>query len=267
MVSADKLFNGRYELTNGLLRIGTSGYSYADWRGTFYPKTMKSTEYLKFYAKYFDTVEIDSVYYGIPSPRVFEEISRKVPSNFRFSVKTPSTFTHDIARYDETLEHFRRSVNPIQRKGLIECILAQFPYSFKTNPDSLAHIKQITNDIGDLAHLCVEFRNIEWQTEDTTRFLKDIGVGYVNVDLPRIPNLPVLSSIFTSDIGYFRFHGRVDEKIWWTPAKSYDRYNYEYRHGELLEMLPYIKRVEEKTKTTYAFFNNHQGGKSARAAL
>jgi uncharacterized protein YecE (DUF72 family) len=250
-----------------LFRIGTSGYSYQDWRGVFYPKVLEPSLFLNYYAKYFDTVEIDSTYYRIPPPGMFEALSRKLPSNFKFSVKTPSTFTHEREKYGGTLEPFRRCLSPLVKKGLLGCLLAQFPFSFKRDEDSLQFIAKMNEDLEGLAPVCVEFRNVDWQKDEVYSFLKQRGICYVNVDLPKLSGLPRSSSTCTSEeISYFRFHGR-NAKAWWNPPQPHERYNYEYSKDELEEWAPRINEVQPQVKETYLLFNNHYGGKSARAAF
>ncbi len=250
-----------------MYRIGTSGYSYQDWKKIFYPGIISSSLFLKFYAKYFDSVEIDSTYYRIPPPAVFEQIAKKVPATFKFSVKTPSTFTHERGRYSETVEQFRQSISPLVKKGLLGCILAQFPFSFRPSTPNLEHIARIGNDLHDMAPLCVEFRHIAWQRDDVYSFLKEQGIGYVNVDLPDLEGLPKPSSVITSDLGYIRFHGRVSYDMWWNPPQSHERYNYEYTKEELQEWVPKVEAIAKGTKTLYFMFNNHYGAKSVRAAI
>ncbi|MFQ6010559.1 MAG: DUF72 domain-containing protein [Nitrososphaerales archaeon] len=250
-----------------MYRIGTSGYSYQDWKKIFYPGILSSSQFLKYYAKYFDSVEIDSTYYRIPPPSVFEQIAKKVPSNFRFSVKTPSTFTHQRRKYPETIEPFRRSISPLVNHGLLGCILAQFPFSFRPSTPNLEHIARIGTDLKKLAPLCVEFRHDSWQRDDVYSYLEERGIGYVNVDLPHLEGLPKPSSVTTSELGYVRFHGRVPYEMWWNPPKSHERYNHAYSERELEEWVPKIKTIGEKTKNLYFMFNNHYNAKSVRAAL
>jgi len=248
-----------------VVRVGTSGFSYEDWKGVFYPPHLKSNLYLSFYSNFFDVVEIDSTYYNIPHPKVFEALSKKVPPNFRFSIKVPSNFTHKMENYEESLKNFRRALQPIRK--FLGCLLAQFPFSFKFEQRNFYIIERIAEDLSDLAPLCVEFRHISWQREDVYKFLKERNITYVNVDLPRLKELPKPSSIVTSDLGYFRFHGRVDAKSWWNPKEPYERYNYEYKEEELKEILPLVRKVEKETKEVYLLFNNHFRGKAVKAAL
>ena len=238
--------------------IGTCGYSYPDWKGVFYPSGMKDSDFLRFYSERFACVEIDSTYYRIPDPLMFDAISKKVPEGFRFTVKVPSTFTHEREKFEETLDSFRKSIEPIVEKEMLGCLVAQFPYSFKGSREGLEHIVRI-ND-GMRQPMVVEFRHRSWQNGNVYRFLQDRGIGYVNVDLPRIYGLPVPSEVVTADVAYVRFHGRVDAKTWWTPEESSQRYAYLYDEEELKEWVPRIRNMEGRARNLYVVFNNHFRG-------
>jgi len=150
----------------GDIRIGTSGYSYEDWKSLFYPRGLPSSDFLKYYSNFFDCVEIDFTHYRIPEPSVTYAITRKVPTSFRFVVKAPDTFTHKRSKFLETLEPFRKTTNPIIKKGMLACYLAQFPSSFKYTKENLEHIARIAGNLD--APVSVEFRARAWQNEEVT---------------------------------------------------------------------------------------------------
>ncbi|MCP8323215.1 MAG: DUF72 domain-containing protein [Candidatus Methylarchaceae archaeon HK02M2] len=248
-----------------MIWIGTSGYSFADWKGEFYPKSLKQKDFLRYYSRFFSVVEIDSTYYRIPHPKMFLALMKKVPREFKFTVKTPSTFTHEREKFEETLEPYKKSIDPLFRKGMLACILAQFPYSFKYSTENLDYVSEVTMSLE--APSCVEFRHISWQNEKVVNHLRDRGIGFVNVDLPKLPGLPRPSSTTTSDeIAYVRFHGRVDAKTWWHPPEPHERYNYEYSIDELKEWVPSIMKLKGEAKDLYIMFNNHYQGRAVRSA-
>jgi uncharacterized protein YecE (DUF72 family) len=189
---------------------------------------------------------------------MFEAISMKVPRGFLFTVKAPSTFTHQREKFEETLQPFKRSIEPIVDKGMLGCVVAQFPYSFKASQEGLDYIARIKE--GMEQPTVVEFRHRSWQNENVFRFLEDHEIGYVNVDLPPIYGLPVPSEVVTADIAYVRFHGRVDAKTWWSPEESKQRYGYLYEEDELKEWVPRIRNMDGKSKQLYVIFNNHFRG-------
>lgn len=248
-----------------MLMVGTAGYSYQDWKGVFYPVNMKETDFLHFYSERFPFVEIDSTYYTVPSPSMFEAISKKVPEGFKFTVKVPSTFTHQREKFEETAVEFRRSIEPIVENGMLGCLVAQFPYSFKGSGEGLERIERINEVMGQ--PLVVEFRHHSWQNRNVYTFLEDRGIGYVNVDLPRISSLPIPSETVTSaDVAYVRFHGRVDAKTWWEPEEAKQRYAYLYSEKELREWAPRIRHIESMSRHLYVVFNNHFRGFAAQNA-
>ena len=93
--------------------IGTSGYSFADWVGPFYPPGMRSSEFLSFYARHFDAVEVNSTYYRIPHPRVMEQMERKTPDGFRFVVKLNQVMTHQGSRDPALYREFVDAGKPV----------------------------------------------------------------------------------------------------------------------------------------------------------
>ena len=80
--------------TMAQVRVGTSGYSFEDWRGSFYPEKIARGKMLDQYVLHFDTVEINSTYYRIPHPAVMHNIVKKAPEGFDFMIKAPQSFTH-----------------------------------------------------------------------------------------------------------------------------------------------------------------------------
>jgi uncharacterized protein YecE (DUF72 family) len=219
---------------------------------------MKESDFLRFYSERFSCVEVDSTYYRIPGPSMFEAMSKKVPEGFKFTVKVPGSFTHEREKFEESLDPFKRSIQPIVENGMLGCLVAQFPYSFKSSREGLEHIVRMKEGM-ELA-MVVEFRHASWQKEDVYEFLYDHGIGYVNVDLPRIYGLPLPSGVVTTDVSYIRFHGRVDAKTWWEPEEAKLRYAYLYNEEELKEWVPHIKSIESRSRNLYVVFNNHFRG-------
>src|SRR5512143_1124786 len=111
-----------------MIKIGTSGFSYADWVGPVYPQGLAASDQLGFYASEFTTVEINATFYRIPEPRTVESWIRKTPPGFVFSVKAYRGLTHD--RENPEYAPFATSLNPFVASGRLGCVLAQFPYSF-----------------------------------------------------------------------------------------------------------------------------------------
>ncbi len=251
-------------LLNYEIRIGTSGYSFKDWVGTIYPQGLPQKEWLGYYARQFDSVEINYTYYRVPSPRMMEALVRKVdPDVFLFAVKVPQEMTHQRGKFAHTVEPFISGIQPLVEAGCLATLLAQFPYSFKRSEESCRHLERLREAIPPDIPLHVEFRNQWWYRPDVFEFLAEQDLGFVNVDLPPLPRLPTdKTSLVTNGIGYFRFHGRNAAK-WWRHDTPGERYDYLYSEDELAEWVPAVNKASRESRLTLLFMNNCHRGKSA----
>ncbi|MBU1975597.1 MAG: DUF72 domain-containing protein [Nanoarchaeota archaeon] len=245
------------------LIIGTSGYSYDDWKGKFYPPTTPSSNMLPFYSKYFGMTEINSTYYRIPPRQMIDRILEKVPEGFVFTIKAYRGITHEREQYQENIDEFNKAIIPMVDSGKGACILLQFPYSFKNEEDNRAFILHLKEKFP--LPLVAEFRNSGWITEDTFKLLEDAKIGFCCTDEPDLKGLMPPEARVTSEIGYLRFHGRNKEK-WWKPDQPSDRYDYLYTEEELKNWIPKIKAMSELTKKFFVLFNNHPGAKAIQNA-
>lgn len=251
------------------IRVGTSGYSFKDWVGPIYPKALPQKEWLGYYARVFDTVEINSTYYRVPSPYMIAALVRKVdPQRFLFTVKVPREMTHDRGKFDETVSPFLAGIEPMVEAGCLGSLLAQFPYSLpRAGEDSVVHLARLREAIPPTIPVHVEFRHAYWYRPEVFEFLQAHKLGFVNVDLPPLQNLPQeKTGIVTNGIGYFRFHGRNAAK-WWEHEDASERYDYLYSEQELEEWVPAIKQAARDGRMTFIFMNNCHMGKSARDAI
>lgn len=251
------------------LRVGTSGYSYPDWVGPIYPTGLPRNEWLPYYARQFDTVEINSTYYRVPSPHMIAALVRKVdPQRFLFTVKVPRELTHDRGKFAATVAPFLTGIRPMLDAGCLGTLLAQFPFSLpREGEEALGHLAKLREAIPAAIPLHVEFRHTFWYRPEVVEFLRQHDLGFVNVDLPPLPNLPhEKTGIVTNGIGYFRFHGRNAAK-WWEHREASERYDYEYSAAELAEWVPVIGKVAAGARRTFVFMNNCHLGKSVRDAL
>ncbi len=243
--------------------IGTSGYSYEDWRGVFYPEDLPKGKMLDYYARFFNGVEINSTYYRIPHPAVFYQMERKTPDDFEFVVKVHQETTHIRQNNAAAMEELKEAVKPLVEANKFSGFLAQFPYSFKNIPENREYLRQTKELTGDFP-LFVEFRNWTWEQPETYLFLQENGIEYVNVDQPPLRGLLPPQAVVTGNRGYVRFHGR-NTREWWKGTNE-TRYNYLYSREELDEWLIRISHIMKKSFKTYIFFNNHPQGKAIRNA-
>ena len=245
------------------IKIGTSGFSYDDWRGVFYPPEIPSGGMLEFYSQYFQTVEINVTYYTIPGLNTFLRLAEKTPATFEFIVKTHQETTHRRKENENSIKNLISNLKPLIESNKFKGFLAQFPYSFKNNEQNRKYLIDTKKFIGDHP-LFVEFRNYTWLHSQIPVFLSENNIGYVNVDEPRLRGLLPPQDIISNQTGYIRFHGR-NSKDWWQ-GKGSARYDYEYNQEELKEWLVNISNILKKTYKAYIFFNNHPTGKAVKNA-
>jgi uncharacterized protein YecE (DUF72 family) len=284
MPSTDARPDGPGPAPAARLYIGTAGWSYpkgaGTWAGTFYPPGVADKDKLAFYARYFNTVEINSSFYRPPSPYAAKAWATKVPDDFRFTAKLWQKFTHprmfeaatgQTARVqDDDFDVFAAGIAPLAEAGKLGPLLAQFPTSFRPDTATLEYLDDLIRRLraGGFA-LAVELRHREWTESPGAapicELMEQQGVAWVMIDEPRfktsIRHVPL-----TSNTAYFRFHGR-NFKNWWRHGESEDRYNYLYTPEEQGHIAADVREMAARTSETYAFYNNHYGAKAVVNAL
>lgn len=244
--------------------VGTSGFSYADWVGHFYPQGTRKADFLEYYGRHFDTLEINYTYYRMPTRATMASLVEKSGGGLRFSVKLTDVFTHSLSGGEREAREFARALDPLVGHDLLGCLLAQFPYSFKPGPNSYRHLGRLSTWFPDLP-VVVEVRNARWISQDFFGFLKDNGLGFCNVDQPTLKGLLPPLNVVTSSVAYARFHGRNSDK-WWQHERPEQRYDYLYSKEELLPWVPKLNAMSDRAEELYVFFNNHFEGKAVQNA-
>jgi len=250
-------------LSDAGIRIGTSGYSFADWVGPFYPPGTSRSDFLGYYATQFDTVEVNSTYYRMPHPRVLEQMQRKTPPTFHFIVKLHRTMTHEISRDPALYRDFLSLLDPLKAADKYDGLLAQFPWGFKRTPENRRHLLFLRERLPE-EPLFVEFRHDSWLTPELEPGLRAHRLGYCAVDEPRLPGLMPPVTMLTAEDAYVRLHGRNADN-WWGRGGG-DRYDYDYSKAELEEWVRKIADLAQRARSTYVFFNNCHAGHAARNA-
>jgi uncharacterized protein YecE (DUF72 family) len=247
-----------------MIKIGTSGFKFDDWKGTFYPVGLAANKWLEYYAERFDTVEVNASYYKLLHPATFFQMAKKVPEGFEFTVKAYRTLTHEIGEDTHAdLQQFIASVEPLVEAKKFGCILAQFPTSFQHSAEAEQYVERFANAFGAMP-LVVEFRHRSWATDAVLDFLRARRIGYCAVDEPQFRSLMPPVAVATSPIGYVRFHGRNYEQWWKGDSKK--RYDYLYSEEELKEWVPKLERLDDQTDKVYVFMNNCFAGQAATNA-
>jgi uncharacterized protein YecE (DUF72 family) len=244
--------------------IGTSGYSYEDWVGPFYPEGLNRREYLSFYAAEFPVVELNFSYYTQPEASTLERMIEKTPESFRFAIKAHQSLTHNIGEdLPRAIRRYRQGIQPLIESGRLAAVLLQFPYSFHYTPASRRHLQRLCQSFAELPK-AVEFRGNEWLRDSVYRGLSDVRAAFVNVDEPRLPELPGPTEVVSSELAYLRFHGR-NAANWWK-GDNVSRYDYLYAAEELSEWLPMIERMLARAGMLLVIFNNHSRGQAIQNA-
>jgi len=255
-----------------MIHIGTSGYSYEDWVGPFYPKDVVKREWLAFYTREFSTVEINFTYYRLPDARTLQAMAAKTPEGFLFTIKASQELTHAREDNAQAFAQFVQALDPVIAKQRFGCVLAQFPFSFHPNSENQDYLRTFRERMGDLP-VVIEFRHAGWLSSPTFSLLRENNLGFCCVDEPRLKGLLPPVAEATSSIAYVRFHGRNAQKWWQHEAKgpgtsreAWQRYNYTYSRQELEEWVPKIRELDAKAQHTYVFANNHWQGQAVDTA-
>ena len=228
------------------IRLGCSGWSYAEWEGVFYPSAEESK--LRFYSKLFRTAEIDSTFYAYPRKGVVYGWLRGTSDDFVFAAKLPGLITHekllDLEEGVETdLVRFLDLMKPLHNANRLGPLLIQLPPRFKKNYEVLTNFFKILP--GDFKFAC-EFRHPSWWSDETWELLRKYRVAATIVDEPLLPPDPIV----TADFAFVRWHGK-GKRPW---------YYYRYEVEELEPWVPKLNEVSMKVKEIYGYFNNHFHG-------
>ncbi len=257
--------------------IGTSGWSYPkgedSWIGYFYP-TRKINE-LEYYSQFFNTVEINSSFYRPPNPGYVYNWACRVPEGFLLTVKLWQKFTHPKMYKEATGEEaviskqdvdlFKHRIEPLAQYGKLGALLAQFPPSFRNDGYGQQILEAVIKTFSQY-HLAVELRHRSWSDdENTAKLLRESNVSWVKIDEPKFQSSIASDVPLTSDIAYFRFHGRNAEI--WRQGDNETRYKYLYSKSEIIELSDKLKAASRQTNYTFALFNNHWQGYAPRNAV
>jgi uncharacterized protein YecE (DUF72 family) len=236
-------------------RVGTIGFGYADWNGVFYPPHLKSADHLPYYAKHFDTLELDTTFHAAPTPQRVARWAAAVPDEFRFCVKTPKDVTHappplstrtgQMAEFLETLRGFGDKLG---------VVLLQFPPSFDTGEarDLEKFLRALPTDL----RYALELRHRSWDTQRTAALLRGHSCGWVAADYFEDPR----EARVTTEFLYVRWigqHGRF-------PTLDRERVDpterLEWWKGQL------ETSATDEVKTVWGMMNNDYSGYAVATA-
>jgi uncharacterized protein YecE (DUF72 family) len=230
--------------------LGTIGYSYKDWVGGFYPPGTSQREYLSYYSKVFNSVEVDTTFHSIPRVEAVQTWYDAAPPDFIFSLKTPHEITHELGLKGAQglMSEFIDTLYPLKEKT--GPILIQLPPSF--TQENFQTLSEFLETLPSTQRYAVEFRHSSWYNDRTTQLLSQHKVGWVAIDFPRIPK----KIIPTTDFLYIRWIGINNHYHY----HSYERVD---RSIELTQWLHNLHEYENEVSTIYGFFNNDYAGFAA----
>ena len=271
------------------IRVGTASWTDKTLiaSGWYPPEANTPEKRLRFYARQFPLVEVDSTYYALPAEQTAATWAERTPAGFTFDVKAFSLFTQhptpvkslpvdlreavaktgkervylkdvDPEVTDQAWDRFLSALEPLRDSGKLGVILLQFPPWFPISRANKDYIAACAKRAAP-RRVSVEFRNRTWMTpaenqQETLKFLSDHQLSYVCVDEPQgfrssIP--PVVAA--TSDLALVRMHGHSDK---WESKDIYERFGYRYTGEELDEWAAKIRGLADDAAQTHVLFNN-----------
>ena len=264
------------------IRVGTAGWSYKDWEGVFYPPGMQHRKIhpLEYLARFFDTTEINTSFYGPLKPELVKLWCRRVAEvnpGFLFTAKLYRAFTHSpvavmeptsaasIRPTDEDEVQTREGLDALATEGRLGALLIQFPVSFKNTSLNREYLDRLLRQFIEYPRV-VEVRHSSWNNTETLEAFAQKSVGFCNIDQPLLGRSLGATEHVTAPIAYVRLHGRNYDQ-WFDSDNRNDRYNYLYKEKELQDWKARIVSVAERAETTYVIANNHFESKAGVNAI
>ncbi len=179
------------------VRVGTSGYSYAPWKGSFYPKDIKADGMLRYYAERFPTVEINNTFYRMPTESMLKRWADETPDAFSFVLKAPRRITHErrLADPESVLRFLDASAVLASKRGPL---LFQLPPFFKKD---MPRLREFLGQLPPGSRAAFEFRHASWNDAEVADALRDAGASLCLADTDEAPATELTA---TADWGYLR---------------------------------------------------------------
>ena len=242
-----------------MIKIGCQGWNYEDWTTKaggefiFYPRGTRSGEMLALYAEIYDTIEVDSTFYAIPSLASVEGWYKKTPANFTFSLKMPQSITHEFRLDDRSfsvLDEFCERILELKEK--LAVVLIQLPPHFDGSKTNAVNLRKFLVHLPENIKFAVEFRNRDWFIEWTVDELNKNKTALCLVEGNWIPRGLMFETIgkMSVDFAYIRFMGERD-------LTKFDKI---YRHEDA-NLNVWVEEIEYlKTAENYIYFSNFYEG-------
>ena len=235
---------------------------------------------LEYLARFFDTAEINTSFYGPLKPELAKLWCRRVAAvnpGFLFTAKLYRAFTHSPAAVmeptsaatirptDEDEARTREGLDALAAEGRLGALLIQFPVSFKNTPLNREYLDRLLRQFIEYPRV-VEVRESSWNNAETLASFTRNNVAFCNIDQPVLGHSLAPTEHVTASIAYVRLHGR-NYSEWFDSDNRNDRYNYLYKERELESWKQRIDNVAEKAQATYVITNNHFESKAGVNAL
>jgi uncharacterized protein YecE (DUF72 family) len=216
--------------------VGTSGWTYADWQGTFYPENVKGPDRLVYYAGKFNTVEVNSTFYRIPYGTMIKAWNQKLGPGFHLVVKGSRAVTH-LKKLKDCQEPLQVFLDRVLQLNRLQVILWQLPPSLHKDVKLFdSFLSQLPKQVRH----AVEFRHKSWWDKEVVEVLSKHDSAFVSLSHPQLPDMVYP----TTDFLYLRFHGL-----------GKNLYQYNYSDDELTKAA-IVVTSHLAGRTLYAFFNN-----------
>ena len=244
----------------------------------FYPGKVKPNERLKYYARFFKLVEVDSSFYAIPNPAYVERWAQQTPEDFTFNMKAFKGMTghergYSVEERKVFFPAFRHAIEPMRASGKLAAVLFQFAPWFLLTRENVDYIRAVREHFHDLT-LAVEFRHRSWFDEEmrerTLSFLKKEQLVNTIVDEPQVGDacIPTVDEVTENSLAIVRFHGRNKDTWYIKDAKhSWERFRYHYQPEELMEWVPRVHRLAQKAARVHLLMNNNFSNYAIRNAF
>jgi uncharacterized protein YecE (DUF72 family) len=224
-----------------MIRIGTSGWVYGDWRGRFYPNGLAQSRWLTYYAQQFETVELNATTYRLPKPDQVRRWCEAVPADFVYTLKLSRLITHRKTlpkRLDEFIENYMHRAACFER-GKVAQILVQFPPYLQRDDD---HLREFLDKLPRDHRYVVEFRHPSWLRDGGVEgLLRERSIAFCVHDYPGARTEDVVTS---RELAYVRLHGYTALYVGNYPRRS------------LQHWAARIRRLAEQARDVYVYFNN-----------
>lgn len=260
------------------LFVGTAGWSYKDWIGSFYQKAQSADfNWLEYYSQFFNCVEVNASYYTYIDPKVVKSWLRHTAdkNDFLFTIKLHQDFTHKKNFSEENTKAVKLVLDQLAGEGKFGGLLMQFPYSFSLDKENANHVKNLVDTFSDYEKF-IEVRHKSWFIERFFNFVKDNNASLCTIDQPVLGKAVEFEPTAVGDNLYLRFHGR-NEEAWSKSIKNFGkkqtyeqqsaRYDYLYSPGELIEIDQKLKEVIDTVNKVIVIMNNHPHGNAVANAL